>query len=76
MIRSHKDLGLVNEVFTPEVIRRLGKGQMALGHCRYAPYKDRTRSSSQPMLVRHIKGTMALAFNGQLTNAVELREEL
>ena len=76
VIRSHKDLGLVNEVFTPEVIRRLGKGQMALGHCRYAPYKDRTRSSSQPMLVRHIKGTMALAFNGQLTNAVELREEL
>ena len=76
VIRSHKDLGLVNEVFTPEAIRRLGKGQMALGHCRYAPYKDRTRSSSQPMLVRHIKGTMALAFNGQLTNAVELREEL
>ena len=76
VIRSHKDLGLVNEVFTPDVIRRLGKGQMALGHCRYAPYKDRTRSSSQPMLVRHVKGTMALAFNGQLTNAVELREEL
>ncbi len=76
VIRSHKDLGLVNEVFTPDVIRSLGKGQMALGHCRYAPYKDRTRTSSQPMLVRHIKGTMALAFNGQLTNAVELREEL
>ena len=76
VIRSHKDLGLVNEVFTPEVIRRLGKGQMALGHCRYAPYKGRTRCSSQPMLVRHIKGTMALAFNGQPTNAVELREEL
>ncbi len=76
VLRSHKDLGLVNEVFTPDVIRQLGKGQMALGHCRYAPHRDRTRSSSQPMLVRHIKGTMALAFNGQLTNAVELREEL
>ena len=76
VIRSHKDLGLVNEVFTPAAIARLGTGKMALGHCRYARSADRTRTSSQPMLVRHIKGTMALAFNGALTNAVELREEL
>ncbi len=76
VIRQHKDLGLVNEVFNKEVLAKLGKGKMALGHCRYAPYADCTRSNSQPMLVRHIKGTMSLAFNGALTNAAEVREEL
>ncbi len=76
VIRQHKDLGLVNEVFTKDVLSGLGKGKMALGHCRYAPYADCTRSNSQPMLVRHIKGTMSLAFNGALTNAAEVREEL
>lgn len=76
VIRQHKDLGLVNDVFNKEALAKLGKGQMALGHCRYAPYADCTRSNSQPMLVRHIKGTMSLAFNGALTNAAEVREEL
>ena len=76
VIRQHKDLGLVNEVFNKEVLAKLGQGKMALGHCRYAPYADCTRSNSQPMLVRHIKGTMSLAFNGALTNAAEVREEL
>ena len=76
VIRQHKDLGLVNEVFTKDVLASLGRGDMALGHCRYAPYADCTRTNSQPMLVRHVKGTMSLAFNGALTNAAEIREEL
>ena len=73
---SHKDVGLLSEVMTPEALAKLGTGQMALGHARYAILGERTRSNAQPLFVRHTKGTMALAFNGALTNAAELREEL
>jgi amidophosphoribosyltransferase len=75
VIRNHRDLGLVNEVFTPEVLRSLGQGQMALGHVRYATTGNRRRSNAQPLVINHIKGVMALAHNGNLTNAAELREE-
>ncbi|MEG2074009.1 MAG: amidophosphoribosyltransferase [Angelakisella sp.] len=74
VIRSHKDIGLISEVFTPASLAELGSGQMAVAHCRYSAGGG--RSASQPMVVRHIKGTMAIAHNGNLTNAVELRREL
>ncbi|MEG0943605.1 MAG: amidophosphoribosyltransferase [Angelakisella sp.] len=74
VIRSHKDVGLISEVFTQAALTDLGTGQMAVAHCRYGTGGG--RSASQPMTVRHIKGTMALAHNGSLTNAVELRREL
>lgn len=74
IIRSHKDLGLISEVFTPASLAELGSGQMAVAHCRYSAGGG--RSASQPMIVRHIKGTMAIAHNGSLTNAAELRREL
>ncbi|MEG1942182.1 MAG: amidophosphoribosyltransferase [Angelakisella sp.] len=74
VIRSHKDIGLISEVFTPASLAELGSGQMAVAHCRYSAGGG--RSASQPMVVRHIKGTMAIAHNGSLTNAVELRREL
>ncbi|MEG1447199.1 MAG: amidophosphoribosyltransferase [Ruthenibacterium sp.] len=75
IIRNHRDNGLVNEVFTPEVMQTLGSGKMALGHCRYGTTGTRTRANAQPLLVQHVKGAMALAHNGNLTNAEELREE-
>lgn len=71
----HKDVGLVNEVFRPRALEALGTGKMAVGHCRYATTGTGSRANAQPMVVRHIKGSMALGHNGNLTNATELREK-
>lgn len=76
VITKHRDLGLVPEVFTPEILDKLGQGQMAIGHVRYGTTGNTNRSNAQPLVVRHIKGTMALAHNGNLTNAFELRERI
>ena len=76
LINCHKDCGLVNEVFTRENLQALGQGQMAIGHCRYGTMGSAPRINAQPLVVNHIKGCMALAHNGALTNAAELREEL
>ena len=76
VITGYKDVGLVNDVFTEDVMRRLPRGEMAIGHCRYGTTGGRTRENAQPIVIRHIKGGMALAHNGNLTNASELREEL
>lgn len=79
IIRYHRDIGLVPEVFNEEVLtERLGKGSMALGHTRYSKSNDRTRSRAhaQPMVVQHIKGNLALVHNGALTNKMVLREQL
>ncbi|MDL2325036.1 amidophosphoribosyltransferase [Ruminococcaceae bacterium OttesenSCG-928-A16] len=74
VITNYRDLGLVNEVFTDRVLQTLGTGRMGLGHVRYATKGARRRSNAQPLVINHIKGTMALAHNGNLTNAAELRE--
>ena len=58
---SYKDTGLVNDVFTPEVIKSLGDGNMAVGHARYGTTGNSDRSNAQPIVVNHIKGRMALA---------------
>lgn len=76
VIGYHKDLGLVSEVFTKDVLVSLGQGQMAMGHVRYSTTGTRSRANAQPMVINHIKGTMAVAHNGNLTNAAELRERL
>ena len=74
VMNMHKDTGLVNEIFTKEKLATL-KGSMAVGHCRYATSGSKRRINAQPLLVRHIKGNMVLAHNGNLTNAKQLREE-
>ena len=76
VMRSHKDRGLVPEVFNAEELAKLGSGQIAVGHVLYAAAPVQSRSSAQPVTVRHIKGTMALCTNGALINANELRESL
>ena len=74
--RSHKDRGLVNEVFNRAVLDELGEGNMAIGHVRYGTYGGNTRENAQPLIVNHVKGSMAIAHNGNITNAAILREEL
>lgn len=73
---AHKDVGLVNDVFTQDVLRRLGEGNMAIGHVRYSTTGAGGRENAQPIVVNHLKGNMALAHNGNLVNSFELRSEL
>ena len=76
VIHSYKDLGLVNDVFTPRMLKSFGEGNMAIGHVRYGTTGANDRNNVQPIVVNHIKGRMALAHNGNLVNSVELREQL
>lgn len=76
VITSHKDVGLVSEVFTPQVMEHMGQGQIAVGHVRYATTGLKSRENAQPLVINHVKGSMVLAHNGNLTNAAELREKL
>ncbi|NMP36750.1 MAG: amidophosphoribosyltransferase [Clostridiales bacterium] len=76
VMNIYKDTGLVNDVFTKDVMDGLGQGQMAIGHVRYGTTGTKSRLNAQPLLVNHVKGSMALAHNGNLTNATQLREEL
>ena len=68
----HKDLGLVGEVFSPEILDRLG-GTMAVGHVRYATTGGSRRENAQPLTLKYVKGTLAVAHNGNLVNAGQLR---
>jgi len=76
LMQHHSDLGLVPDVFTKEALAKLGRGNMAVGHVRYSPMDQKSRSNAQPLVVRHHKGSMAIAHNGSITNAQELREKL
>lgn len=73
---SYKDVGLVNDVFTPENLARLGEGNISVGHVRYGTTGGNDRSNAQPIVVNHVKGRMALAHNGNLVNSGELRRSL
>ena len=73
---SCKDLGLVSEVFSKDALFHLPKGPMAVGHVRYGTCGGATRNNCQPLEVSHQRGKMALAHNGNLSNALELRDKL
>jgi len=70
----HKDTGLVQEVFTQSVIDALGQGNISIGHVRYSTTGSNNRVNAQPLVVRHVKGPLAIAHNGNLVNAHMLRE--
>lgn len=74
-VLSHKDMGLVNEAFDPEVLEKL-KGDIGVGHVRYSTAGSSTRENAQPLVLNYVKGTLGLAHNGNLINAPELRREL
>ena len=73
---AHKDLGLVDHVFTPQILSGFPQGTMAVGHVRYGTTGGNLRRNCQPMEVNHRKGKMALVHNGNLSNAGRLRSVL
>lgn len=75
VVKSHKGMGLVNEVFAPEQLDAL-KGDIGVGHTRYSTAGSSTRENAQPLVLNYVKGTLGLAHNGNLVNAPELRREL
>lgn len=74
-VNAYKGMGLCNEVFTPEVVEGL-HGNIGVGHVRYSTAGSSTRENAQPLVLNYLKGTLALAHNGNLVNAPELRREL
>ncbi len=75
VISGHKSMGLVSEAFNNEILGSL-KGQMAIAHTRYSTAGGSVRENSQPLVMRYVKGTLAIAHNGNLTNAYDIRREL
>lgn len=73
LFSSHKALGLVNQVFDKDTLSALGNGNIAIGHVRYSTTGNNSAVNSQPLVIRHGKGPLAIAHNGNLVNARELR---
>lgn len=76
VISYHKDIGLVSDVFNQKVVDELQQGKMAVGHVRYSTTGAPKKENAQPIVIRYAKGNLAIVHNGNLTNAMELREEL
>ena len=74
-VQSVKGMGLVNEVFTTESIEGM-HGNIGVGHVRYSTAGASNIPNTQPLVLNYVKGTLGLAHNGNLVNALELREEL
>ena len=74
-VTSYKGMGLVNEVFTEENLEPM-HGDIGVGHVRYSTAGASTRENAQPLVLNYVKGTLALAHNGNLINAAELRHDL
>lgn len=71
----HRGDGLVPDVFTQESLQSLGHGNMAIGHVRYSTTGGKNPNNIQPLVIRHIKGNLAVAHNGNLVNAFDLRRQ-
>ena len=74
-LRVHRGMGHVADVFRADTLRQLS-GHLAIGHVRYSTAGSSTLENAQPIVVRAGRGPLALGHNGNLVNAVELREEL
>jgi amidophosphoribosyltransferase len=70
-----KDMGLVSEAFNTQTLDSFS-GQMACAHVRYSTAGASIRENAQPLVMRYVKGTLAIAHNGTLTNAYELQQDL
>lgn len=68
-----KGSGLVQEVFTRARMESLGTGNIAVGHVRYSTTGGNALSNIQPLVIRHMKGNLAIAHNGNLVNAYDIR---
>ena len=74
-VHSKKGLGLVNEVFDEEALQTL-HGNLGVGHVRYSTAGGTRAENAMPLVLKYVKGTLVIAHNGNLTNAIELRREL
>ncbi len=74
-VHLHKGMGLVGSVFNEDTLKKL-KGPVAIGHVRYSTTGSSVTKNVQPLLINHKKGFIAVAHNGNLTNSVELSNEL
>ena len=74
-ICGHKDMGLVSEVFHEDTLAKL-RGNIGIGHVRYSTAGASCVENAQPFSLNYAKGTLALAHNGNITNAGEIRDEL
>lgn len=75
-VKAWKGMGLVSEVFTPENLEKLNGGNIGVGHVRYSTAGGSNIANTQPLVLNYVKGTLALAHNGNLVNTPELRKEL
>ena len=75
VFQRFKGDGLVGEVFDRPALLRLGEGNIAVGHVRYSTTGGKDRHNIQPIVIRHMKGNLALSHNGNLVNARSLREQ-
>ncbi len=73
---THKDIGLVGDVFDKDTLNRIGMGKIAVGHVRAGVKGSITKENTQPLVVNHVKGSMAIAYNGSIINRSELRTQL
>ncbi|MGA8432638.1 MAG: amidophosphoribosyltransferase [Candidatus Sulfotelmatobacter sp.] len=74
-LRPYKDMGPVADIFTEDVLAKM-RGTLAIGHTRYSTAGDSALLNAQPILVQSNKGSIALAHNGNLTNALQVRSRL
>ena len=75
VIDCHKGVGLVSDVFNKEALKKLNNSNMAIGHVRYSTTGSNNLNNVQPLVVKHLKGNLALVHNGNLTNASSIREK-
>ena len=74
-VLSKKGLGHVDDVFKEDTLAEL-KGNLGVGHVRYSTAGGTRVENAQPLVINYVKGTLAIAHNGNLVNAIELRKEL
>jgi len=74
-LHIHKSMGLVADIFTEKKLAKL-RGTLAIGHTRYSTTGDSALLNAQPIMVQSNKGMVALAHNGNLTNAQEIRSRM
>jgi len=74
-LHTHKAMGLVADIFTEDELMKL-RGTLAISHTRYSTAGDSALLNAQPILVQSNKGTIAIAHNGNLVNAQEIRQRL
>src|SRR5205807_7449200 len=73
--RVHKAMGTVADIFTEEALAKI-PGTLAIGHTRYSTAGDSALLNAQPIMVQSNKGMVAVAHNGNLVNAQEIRSRL